>query len=219
LFIYGCSSSNAKEANNAKVTNTSETKDISYPYFEYNSPLTEQYYQQFMDSEMEFCQMSFYYVVYLEPPEAYNYGLNFFALTEYVNSECVNQTLEDIEVFSATHDIDDDSSLSYFEYKIPIEHIMPIFNLIQQNPGYYFNAEEYGEEESLSFVAGGELGNKNFVTLKIGLPGRTELSNHQFKAFSKGWDLGDDPPEELLPLIDYIENTILPIMREHPFEV
>jgi hypothetical protein len=38
-----------------------------------------------------------------------------------------------------------------------------------------------------------------------------------FKSLVKGWEPGDNPPDELMPVINYIETVILPIMREHPY--
>ena len=124
----------------------------------------------------------------------------------------------EVETVHTILDSMENGELTYYQFDPPKEFIMPIFNLIRQNPDHYFNAEEFGEEESLSFLSCKELGHYNVITLKIGLPGNRLDYRAKYNAFCKGWDPGDDPPVELLPLINYIETVILPEMRQHPDE-
>jgi hypothetical protein len=217
-LIIGCSSSDANDKIDEKLPSSTSNGDVHIPIYETNYPLTAQYFQQFLNSEIQFCGLVFSYSFYYTMPGSDGYNYSFDSFAKYENDLCIDKILSEIETVYTLLDGMENGELFSYQYDPPKEFIMPIFNLISQNPDYYFNGEEYGEEESLSFLSGKELGHYNVITLKIGLPGNRFDYRAKYNAFCKGWDPGDDPPAELLPLINYIESTILPEMRQHPDE-
>jgi hypothetical protein len=218
IIIIGCSCSDTNEKTVDGTPDSASNVDISYPRYETNFPLTAQYCQQFLNSEIEFCGLKFHYCFNDGILDSDAYSFEFRSHAKYENLICIDKTLNVIETVYTQFSGMEDGAQIHYQFDPPKEFIMPIFSLIQQNPDYFFNAEEFGEEESLSFLAGGELGHNNLITLKIGLPGNRLDYRAKYNAFCKGWDPGDDPPAELLPLINYIETTILPEMRKHPDE-
>ncbi len=94
--------------------------------------------------------------------------------------------------------------------------ITPIFYLMQQDD-YYFNAEEYGGEEMLDMAIEYSFGHWNYIALRIEPPDAPLFAIVPVKTLCKGWDPGDDPPAELMPLINYLENVIIPEMHQHPY--
>ena len=82
---------------------------------------------------------------------------------------------------------------------------------------YYFNAEEYGGEESLNIAGEGAYGHKNYITFTIEEPMIIPFTHSTVKTLCKGWNPGDSPPAELMPLINYLETVVIPEMRNHPY--
>ncbi|MFH1515101.1 MAG: hypothetical protein ABIG42_06530, partial [bacterium] len=84
---------------------------------------------------------------------------------------------------------------------------------------YFCNGEEYGDDEFLEFVTPWEMGInfKNYVILTFYPADRDYYIHCPVNSIIKGWHPADDPPVELLPLIDFFETEIIPVAREHPY--
>ena len=180
-------------------------------------PLTVDYYQDFLNSIVEFPRIYLNYGTGIDEEHLYEItqvlGINTYA----VNLDEIffaNLTLDDIDIFEAYYG---DNEWHSFKFDLNKTLLMPLFDLFLAQPDYFFNGNEYGGEENLLIGVGSDFGHRNFITLRIYLPDQIRSTTGTAKAFCKGWDPGDDPPVELIPILDYLENVILPEMRNHPY--
>lgn len=217
VCFIGCANSQSK-TEDKESTALDETISCEaqppVPFTHY--PLTSDYLQGFMDSTIEFTQ---FYLIYDMNIDMNHHDIRKQRLTIMIRQNLeertyLNMSLSNIESFYSYYT--DKDIRQNFEYNIPENLITPILQMIQQQGDYYFNAEEYGGDESLEYYFGRQLGHVNHIALDIYPADRDIFTPKSVKAFCKGWDPGADPPEELMPLIDYIENVILPEMRQHP---
>lgn len=180
-------------------------------------PISSDYFQDIMDSNEQFTMFEIDYYMNIDPNhhDAKIQSLSVLANQIPIDGGVQNQSLCDIEQFEAYYTED---MYSIYSCEIPDDLFLPALQLIQQQNDYYFNAEEYGEEESLTIVSGRQFGHVNYIMLYIYPADRDIYAPMSVNAFCKGWDPGDDPPAELMPLINYLETVILPEMRQHPDE-
>lgn len=183
-------------------------------------PITPEYYQSFMNSEIEFSAFDLYYSVY-DWDEHPNPRKQFLRICSYpfdrANNIHLDHTLSDIAFYnwSTYSDLDINQE---FKYDLPAELVLPMLMEIQEDGDYFLNAEEYEGEESLEFYSFADWKPVNYISLMLSNP-NMEIGDipESKRAFIKHWPRDEDPPEELLPLIDFIENVILPEMRQHPY--
>ena len=180
-------------------------------------PFTQEYFEGFMDSEEEFTMIYFNYFMRSNSshPDARWQRLDVEARYRYNGGTLLNFPLSEIDEFYSYY-IDIDINQSY-EHKIPSNLVIPMFQVILDNGNYFFNAEEFNGEETLEYGSITELGLQNRIIMQIYLPNQEQPELPTKRTFIKDWNIGDDPPEELMPLIDYLEDVILPEMRQHPY--
>ncbi len=217
-------SDNVERANNNKQSTPS---DLPNELASHNrptpriprEPITEEYFDEFMVSTLQFS------LVWLEYSMSYdednpNARKQSFRLTnpmEIDNSTDLirNRVLSDIILYEAYYN---DRDLSQaFRCNLSSSQALVIFQTMQSQGGYYFNAVEYGGEESLDIALPRAFGHVNYITMTIQEPELEPFDIPPHKTLCKGWDPGDDPPAELVPLINYLENVIFPEMRQHPY--
>ena len=180
-------------------------------------PLTAEYFQSFLASEIDFSMMYFDYNVGIDAEHLYEISEGLAINTHALYLDHVyfnNQNLNSIQDFYAFYG---DNDWNSFECDLDKTLVMPLFDLFLEQPEYFFNGDEYGGEESLKIGTGISFGNRNYVILEIYQPDKKISETGTAKAFCKGWDPGDDPPVELIPVLAYLENVILPEMRNHPY--
>ena len=186
-----------------------------------HNPITSEFYNQFMNSEVEFTKIEIRYSMGQAPGYGHLRDQRLFmeSNTDITDDMYwVNMTLTDLEFFIA-HYSDWDVTPHFYHAGYTIEDdMLPIFQLVQANLDYYCNAEEYNGEESIEFINPWEMGIefKNYVMLSFYPPDVNFWACPPLKSFVKGWHPGEAPPEELMPLIDYLEAEIIPIARLHP---
>lgn len=184
-------------------------------------PVTAEYFQQFMNGEAEFSWIKIYYNIGLSPycddlPELSMVLESNYDFTDEMY--WVDMTLNELEFFIG--DLYDTDQKFYCAGYTIDENIMPIFEIIQNDLNYYCNAEEYNGEDSVEFINPWEMGIefKNYIQITFYPPDISFYNCPPLKSIIKGWNPCDDPPEELMPLINYMEDVILPIARQHPRE-
>jgi hypothetical protein len=129
----------------------------------------------------------------------------------------LSKVLSEIQQYDVSYTYYDYNSRTYqsFGCELPSNLIIPIFQLIQQED-YYFNGDEFNGAESREIAQDIMFGHINFISMHIQQPDQPCGEQHVSKTFCKGWDPGDNPPQELMPVINYLENTIIPMLLEHP---
>jgi len=180
-------------------------------------PITQEYFQGLIDLEEEFSSIELVYYMRKDTahPDARQQKLVLFSrFIRDHEGNILNLNLSTVETYHTFYRDNDEQQTYIFD--IPSELVIPMFHLIQQNGDYLFNAEEFNGEESLVYAYFHELGITNNVRLEIKPPDRIKFVFPDIKMFVKGWEIGEDPPEELMPLIDYLEEVIIPIVRQHP---
>lgn len=182
-------------------------------------PITEEYFDDFMESTLQFSLVWFEYCMSYDEnnPNARNqaFHLDIPMEIDSITDLIRNRALSDInqyESFYKDRDIN-----QRFNCILPPNIILPIFQTMQSQSDYYFNAEEYGGEEILDIALPRAFGHVNYITFTIQEPELEPFDIPPHKTLCKGWDPGVDPPEELMPLIDYLEGVIIPEMRNHPY--
>ena len=184
-------------------------------------PVTSEFYMQFMNAQTEFSSIQLFYYLGLSSMCDDEQVLDLLLDSNYDFDEddyWVDMTIEDLAFFIGYYsDLDICSPQCITGYSID-EYIMPLFEIIEDDLEYYCNAEEYGEEDSLEFISPRELGfDFGCYVMMVFYPPDIRMNDSPpLKAFIKGWHPCDDPPVELMPLIDYLEEVIIPIARQHP---
>jgi hypothetical protein len=181
-------------------------------------PMTEEYFNQFLNSQTQFSYITFGYMISPDPSNwdlqtklfDFNIGNNADSNEEMF----INYALNDV-IYYPSHYFDESMNTS-FSYELSSNLIQPIYGFVSQNPDYYFSGEEFHGEECLNTGVGSDFGHSCFITLSIQAPD-CPIENCPCKAFCKGWNANENPPEELIPLINYLENVIIPKMRQHPW--
>ncbi|MGY5877380.1 MAG: hypothetical protein RTU30_16630 [Candidatus Thorarchaeota archaeon] len=216
VCLIGCANSQIKTERTNDRTSEKSNESTSYgsgafPHY----PLTSTYYQDFMDSTIQFSKFKMLYNMDIDSEHQ---DAKIQRLVIAVRQDLVDDTISDFELLNVEsfYSYYTEDMYSTYEYDLPRSLVIPMLQLIQQNWDYYFDAEEYGGEESLEIYSGRQFGHRNFIEVDIYPPNRDIYTPFTAKAFCKGWDPGDDPPVELQPLVDYLENVILPEMRQHP---
>ena len=201
-------------------SSSSQARDVVKlydPYYHY--PITSEYFQDVLGSIEPFSLILIKYNTYGSPeyPDVVMQRLAVLSNLEpdFENEIFLDRTLSSIIQYdSYLHDWNNDVFYKFNE--LPVILVQPIYNLIQLQEDYYFNAAEYEGEESLYIDSPLELGHKNMIELTIYFPNLTFNSDLEVYYLNKGWDPGEDPPTELIPLIDYLETVIIPELRNHP---
>ena len=183
-------------------------------------PITGEYYEGFMNAEIETTWIEIVYWMGTSPECREVRDQHIILRSNYDFDDdlyWINMTINEVEFFIADYsdgDINQDYCAGF-----SMDELMPFFLLVDQNPDYFFNAEEYGEEESLEFTNPWDMGwdFKNSIMLSFYAPDREFSQDLPLKSFIKGWHPCDDPPAELLSLINFFETVIIPIAREHPY--
>jgi hypothetical protein len=187
--------------------------------------MTQEFFDGFMNSTNEFSMIYFYYYMGLDKNhlDVDEKGFGFRIQGERIHDGSkywfVNLKLNDIDYFISHYTyVDNNLTPNYksFKYDLPSNSVIPLFQIIQQNGQYLFNAAEYDGAESAEYRHEMQFGHRNNVALIIQKPNQSYNDQLLFKAFCKGWDPGENPPQELMPVINYLENTIIPILLEHP---
>ena len=91
FLIIGCSSSDANDKIDDKTPSSNLNSDVSFPLYETNYPLTAQYFQQFLNSEIQFCGLVFSYSFYYEMPGSDGYNFSFDSYAKYENYLCIDK--------------------------------------------------------------------------------------------------------------------------------
>lgn len=138
------------------------------------------------------------------------------AYTEYVYSDWENgvrnSVLSEISSVGAFYN-DIDNNTAYKLDAITMDYVTPIFNIFVEDQSYYFNAEEFGGMEYIECAMPHGFGHVNYVAFEIRIKGDEAMN----KFIVKGWDPGEGPPPELLPLVNYFESVLIPFLRQHPY--
>jgi len=193
----------------------------------FHYPMTRQFYNGFLNSTNEFTMIYFYYAMGIDEnhPDAPDQNLSISItpkwVPEYGPDHFKNQKLNEINVYPAYYNfVDTNSNPNYKDYSfdLPQKIMLQILQIIQQNGTYYFNAQEYGGEPSKHIASEMQFegGYRNGISLEIQQTDQPVREQLVFKTFSKGWNPGSNPPPELMPLINYLEGTVIPLMKEHP---
>lgn len=179
-------------------------------------PMTSEYFNNFLDSTESFSDIGFVYMLGYDPefpnePQKW-IRISIDVKTGIDENYLLNQSLQEIEVFNGIYY----DGIEWKSYKCSLsqENVMPIFHFIQGNADFYFNAVEYNGEESLDYALERSFGHEDYISMSIFQPDQPAYETGTSKTFCKGWDPGDDPPEELLPLINYLEETIIPMIHD-----
>ena len=184
-----------------------------------NYPITPAYFQDFLDSLEPFSSVFIVYYMAGSPdyPNDVRQVLKIDSLREVdqENEIIVNKTLSSISEYGSTYR-DWDNEIFYLFDELPASFVQPIYSILQEQEDYYFNAAEYDGEASIYIDSGLELSHKNMIELTIFFPDLTFHSDLEAYYINKGWDPGENPPEELMPLINYLETVIIPELRNHP---
>jgi len=182
-------------------------------------PITQEYFDEFMESTLQFSIVYFEYCMSYDEnnPNARKqvFRLNTPMEIDTSTNLIRNRVLSDI-IHSEAYYKDRDLSQA-FRCDLSNNQVLKILQTMQSQGDYYFNAEEYGGEESLDIAMPRAFGHVNYITMTIEEPQLEPFDIPPHKTLCKGWDPGDDPPEELMPLINYLENVIFPEMRQHPY--
>lgn len=181
------------------------------------TPIETEYYNGFMNSSIQFSQLEFFYVlnnVMLNE----DYSLRYFEISvppsfDPTTQQLYDITLSELQNFKGHYLNRTGSIIQKSHCGLSSEVVLNLLQMIQSQGTYYFNAAEYNGQPS--FEAGSELefGYYNYVAMNIYAPGQEPYVIPPIRTFCKGWDPGDNPPAELMPVINYIENTIIPYMR------
>ena len=105
------------------------------------------------------------------------------------------------------------STVDRYKCELPTETIISILKMIPEKGEYYFNCDEYKGRTSIEIESDNDFGHDNFFSLHIDLPNQTDNRKFVSQTICKGWSPGTEPPEELKPLMDYLENTIIPAIK------
>ncbi|MCD6217538.1 hypothetical protein J7L05_06730 [bacterium] len=182
-------------------------------------PITQEYFDEFIESTLQFSLLRFEYSMSYDEnnPNARKQVFQLKIPMDIDNSTYLirNRVLSDIINYKAYYK--DRNLAQRFKCLFPSNTILPIFQTIQSQGDYYFNAGEYGGEESLDIALPRAFGHVNYITMTIQEPELEPFDIPPHKTLCKGWDPGDDPPAELMPLIAYLESVIIPEMRQHPY--
>ena len=206
-----------KDHNNQKYNNTCKIYSGDSTTRE---PITLQYFTDFCNSSSQFSVTYFKYVMDSteEHPDAERKGLYISSrVLVDENRNYTSRILSEINDFDSVYD--DWSNNQVFETNLPKNYLLNIYQIINTGSSYYFNASEYGGEQSLGIGIEFAFGHRNYITMSIYLPDNDPEPGfpQTAKTFCKGWDPGNPPPTELMPLINYLESVVIPEMRLHPY--
>ncbi len=184
-------------------------------------PITQEYFVDFMESTLQFSLLRFEYSMSYDEdnPNARKQVFQLKIPMEIDNSTDLirNRVLSEIIHYEAYYKDKDGDLAQRFKCLLPSNIILPIFQTMQSQGGYYFNAEEYGGEESLDIALPRAFGHVNYITMTIQEPELEPFDIPPHKTLCKGWNPSEEPPEELMPLIYYLESVIIPEMHQHPY--
>ena len=192
---------------------------VIYPSVYY--PISESYFLSFMASEVEFSNIAIIYSMGIAPgyPDKRDQYLFIQSNTKTDgDNNWINMYFNEIEHYIA--DYKDSDIPQFYHSGHSTDELIPFFSLISADIDYFCSGSEYGENEYLEFVQPYQvlgLDYKNYIMFAVYPPDKPPFALSPVKAFIKGWHPSDDPPEELLPLIDFFEAEIIPIAREHPY--
>jgi hypothetical protein len=182
-------------------------------------PITQEYFDDFMESTLSFSQFRLTYFMSAneEHPDAREQFFTIHSPIKMDNSTfaLINQILSEITMYES-HYIDLDTDASY-DYELSTNLVSPIFQIMQTQGVYYFNAEEFAGEPSRVIGIESSFGHINYISMTFEETQLEAFDIPPHKTLCKGWDPGDDPPAELMPLIAYLESVIIPEMRQHPY--
>jgi len=228
IFIISFNLMNNKINNNDDANNAGRKdiiEELPGPFKHY--PITSDYYQSFMNSNTGFIEFFITYRMSATPehPDARSHNITLrspvaFEGTpnDYGNWRWKYLVLSEITSVAALYKDIDNNWAHYKIDDLSMDYISPILQMFQQNPTYFFNGGEYNGQQYFECAMPHDFGHINYVSFELNIS--APLISHSemiFKSLVKGWDPGDDPPAELMPVIDYIETVILPIMRQHPY--
>jgi len=200
-----------QKKSNEKALICKEFPSVPLPTY----PITSNYFNDFMNSTEQFSQFRFRYTIspVSQKSNSWEYVFIIQSPTDLdPNTDLlVNKTLNTINSYSANYDIN--STSESYMLDIGSALIMPMLQIIQSQSSYYFNSEEYNGREYRRIIVEEDFGHENYISMTIEGPQLEPFTRPVSKTFCKGWDPGDSPPSELMPLINYIENTIFPYMR------
>jgi len=188
-------------------------------------PMTQEYFDGFMNSTNEFSIIYFYYYTGLDSnhldaeEKVFGFNIQGEQIHDGTKYRFVNKKLNEIDYYISDYtyiDINSTPNYKSYSHDLTPDLIIPLFQIIQQNGDYLFNAAEYNGAERVEYRHEMQFGYRNNVVLKIQQPDQPENNERVFKAFCKGWNPGEEPPAELMPVINYLENTIIPILLQHP---
>jgi hypothetical protein len=211
-FTITCIDSNAK-CDHKQFTNSCTFIDNDL-YKRY--PIQFAYFQNFINSDIEFTEIQFRYYMNICPGhhDVRKQYLRIHSDFKIIDNEYVDVILDSIQDYDSFYN--DWNTKERYSVRLSRDLIIPMFELILDNADYLFNAEEYHGEEYLEYLSERELGFVNHLALEIFPDDRTIFEPTTSYSFIKGWNPGDDPPEGLMPLINYLENVIIPELRQHP---
>ena len=182
-------------------------------------PLTAEYFQRFINGEEEVSKLEIQYTLGISSscPEAKGFRLSLVSKFDWDEDKFwIDMTYDELEYFAGLL-YDTDQHFYYAGFLIEAE-MLSFFQIIENNPEYFCDGEEYGGEESVDFIDPLELGMdfKCYIMIIIYPPDILYSDDPPRKAIIKGWDPCGNPPEELLPLKNFLDSVILPEMRLHP---
>ena len=200
-----------------------DNRVIAYPPPEFvpdiHYPITSEYYQNIFNLDTEISEIVIRYRMGTAPSliNAREQALILSSKVDYEGDFYRNKNLDEIEYYIGYYD--DFNISQFYSAGYSNEEIKPIFQLIMNDITYFCNGEEYGDDDFLKFVTPWELGIefKSYVMVTFYPADRDYYIHCPVNSIIKGWHPADDPPVELLPLINFFENEIIPIAREHPY--
>jgi len=124
-----------------------------------------------------------------------------------------NKNLSEITSFNAYRShLTPPSTHDSYRCELPPETIKLILDMIREKGDYYFNGDEYKGKDSVEIEVDNDFGYDRYFALHIRKPNQVPGEKYITKTVYKGWGAGKEPPEELKPMIEYIEGTIFPAM-------
>jgi hypothetical protein len=183
-------------------------------------PISESYLNGIIESTIEYSTILFSYAIISHPgqPEIREYWLDIHNRNtlNLAGDMRLNQTISGSQFYDSNYyDVDEHDS---FEMEISTDRFSHILNIIYTQRNYYLNPYEYHGEESLSIHTPSSFDHKTcYIYLEIEAPDFDPNEDPPCYALCKSWNPGENPPAELSDLIDYLEDVIIPEIRQHPY--
>ena len=182
--------------------------------------MTQDYFNGFMDSSNEFTDILIVYSnISGESPDKSPSDLLMISFhsgrynPSDKKSTLENKNLSEITSFNAYYShLTPPSIHDMYKCELPPETIKLILDMIREKGDYYFNGDEYKGTDSVEIEVDNDFGYDRYFALHIRKPNQEPGEKYITKTIYKGWGAGKEPPEELKPMIEYIEGTIFPAM-------